>query len=169
MRTPLQLDLRIDDDHWLDVKGCEGLVTRSLSAALHMAERPDTPVAVTVILADNDTVQQLNRHWRQKDKPTNILSFPAPAGERDESGADYLGDLILAHNVVADEANSQGKPLATHLCHLVIHGTLHLLGFDHIEESGAKQMEQLEIAAMKQLGLPDPYFDTQADFVVNDT
>lgn len=162
MNAQVTLDLRIDDAGWHRVDDCKTLVSKSLKTALESAGEDRTSVSATVILADNKAVQELNSHWRSKNKPTNILSFPAPQDERDEAGGDYLGDMILAFDVVAREAATQRKPLATHLCHLIIHGTLHLLGFDHVEDSDAQQMEQLEKTAMAKLGYRDPYGETTA-------
>lgn len=100
----------------------------------------------------------MNEQWRGKGYAPNILSFPAP-GVHDLPGGEArpLGDLILAAGTVAREAEEQGKPLTSHLTHLIVHGTLHLLGFDHMEEAEAERMEATEIAILKGLGVPDPY------------
>lgn len=168
MNENVNLDLRIDDARWRRVGNCRQLVTRALCSALDAGGKSDVAVAVTVVLAQNQAVHALNRDWRNKDNATNILSFPAPKTEHDEHGADYLGDMILAYEVVAREAIEQGKPLATHLCHLVIHGTLHLLGHDHVEEADAVLMEKIETTAMQRLGFPDPYCDQDNTMAVDD-
>ena len=107
---------------------------------------------VAILLADDETVRDLNDRFRHKNVPTNVLSFPA---HRTATGA--LGDIVLAYGVCAREAGEQGKPLAAHLQHLVAHGVLHLLGYDHEDEADAQIMEDLERRVLKQLGLPDPY------------
>lgn len=107
---------------------------------------------LTLLLTDDESVRELNRDFRQKDAPTNVLSFPAPPNPEHS-----LGDIALAFGVCAREAAEQGKPLAHHLQHLVIHGVLHLLGFDHIGDDEAEVMEDLERAVLAGLGVPDPY------------
>lgn len=114
----------------------------------------DPPVegAVTLLLADDAALQDLNARFRQKDKPTNVLSFPAHP-----SAAPHLGDLALAFGVCVAEAKEQQKPLAHHLQHLCVHGALHLIGFDHEDEAEAEEMEALERLILARLNVPDPY------------
>lgn len=107
---------------------------------------------VTLLLTDDETVRGLNQRFRDQDKPTNVLSFPAP-----QNPERFLGDIALAYGVCAREAQAQGKPLAHHLQHLVAHGVLHLLGYDHVSEAQAEEMEGLERAVLAGLGIPDPY------------
>ena len=110
---------------------------------------------VTIRIVDADESQALNADYRGKDKPTNVLSFPfeAPPGIE----LPLLGDLIICQNVVAQEAQQQQKPLMQHYAHMVIHGTLHLLGYDHIEDDEAEAMEQLERLLLAKFDIPDPY------------
>jgi probable rRNA maturation factor len=110
---------------------------------------------VTIRIVDNAESQQLNLSYRKKDKPTNVLSFPfqAPAGIE----LPLLGDLVICAPVVAAEALAQNKSLAAHWAHMVIHGCLHLLGFDHINDADAEQMEAEEIQILQQLGITNPY------------
>jgi probable rRNA maturation factor len=119
-----------------------------------------------VVLADDALVRSLNREYRGKDAPTNVLSFPfqQPAGitpadsdEPDASEPRHLGDVVLAAETVSREADVQGIPPVHHLQHLVVHGLLHLLGFDHDTETGAEAMERLEVEILAALGVPDPY------------
>jgi probable rRNA maturation factor len=155
-----ELDLRIDADDWKQISELTQTVTRSFNAALDSANVHSANVGATIVLADNSIVKKLNNQWRNKNNPTNILSFPAPEGEKTETGRNYLGDMILAFEVVNKEALQQSKALETHLCHLVIHGALHLLGHDHLEDAAASEMENLERTAMTALNLPDPYLPT---------
>jgi probable rRNA maturation factor len=106
-------------------------------------------------MVENDESQQLNHQYRGKDKPTNVLSFPADLPPHIE--LPLLGDLIIATGVVTAEAAEQKKPLIAHWAHMVVHGCLHLLGYDHIDDDEAEEMEALETTIMAKLGYPDPY------------
>lgn len=110
---------------------------------------------LVVRIVDREESRQLNRDYRGQDKPTNVLSFPFEAPEVVES--DLLGDLVICAPVVAEEAAAQGIPLEAHWAHLLVHGVLHLLGFDHTNEQEADVMEGLEVEILAPLGFPDPY------------
>lgn len=114
---------------------------------------------ITIRIVSIEESHQLNLEYRSKDKPTNVLSFPFEAPEMipTEELDEYLGDLVICEKILQQEAIDQNKPLASHWAHLLIHGVLHLLGFDHIEERQADEMESLEILVMKELGFEDPY------------
>lgn len=111
---------------------------------------------VTIRIVDEAESQQLNFDYRHKDKPTNVLSFPfqAPPGIE----LPLLGDLIICAQVVAKEAEEQNKTLEAHWAHMVVHGCLHLLGFDHINDTDAEEMEAEEVQILQELGFSDPYF-----------
>ena len=111
---------------------------------------------LTIRLVDEAEGRELNRTWRQKDYATNVLSFPADVPD-EFLDIPLLGDLVICVPVVAREAAEQGKPLMAHWAHLVIHGCLHLLGYDHIEDTEAEEMEDLERQLLAELGHPDPY------------
>jgi len=147
----------IADDAWARVAGLEPLTQRAISATLAHVDA-DRNVEISVLFAGDEEAARMNEQWRGKGYAPNILSFPAPT-VRDLPGGEArpLGDLILAAGTVAREAEEQGKPLTSHLTHLIVHGTLHLLGFDHIEEAEAERMEATEIAILNGLGVPDPY------------
>lgn len=130
------------------VPGADKLARRAAKAALAAAH--DGPAEVSLALADDAQVRVLNRDYRGKDKPTNVLSFES--GERP-----FLGDIVLALETVLAEAEDQGKKPADHLTHLVVHGVLHLLGHDHETKPDAKKMEKVEIEVLADLGVPDPY------------
>ena len=126
-----------------------------------IASSPLAPVVIDVTLTDDAEQRRLNRAYRGRDAPTNVLAFaladaasPAPRG-----APVLLGDVVLAFETVAREAAEQRKPLADHLAHLVVHGTLHLLGFDHQDEAEAAAMETREVEILTRLGVPDPYRD----------
>lgn len=123
-------------------------------AAAAVRGRRDT-AELSVRIVDAQQSAELNRRYRHKEGPTNVLSFPfdAPAGV----DLPLLGDLVICAEVVESEARQQGKPLMAHWAHMVVHGTLHLLGFDHIESKDAAVMEQQEINILRQLGVTNPY------------
>ena len=112
------------------------------------------------MLADDAFVQHLNKTWRGKDQPTNVLSFPA--GEN-TAGIDHLGDIVLALETITREAREQDKKPADHLTHLVVHGMLHLLGYDHEDDDEAEEMEALERRILAGLGIADPYAEKRQD------
>jgi probable rRNA maturation factor len=114
--------------------------------------------AVGIVLTDDAEQQWLNRTWRGKDRPTNVLAFPV-RGDAPAGAPVLLGDVVLAFETVAREAAEQQKPLADHLRHLVVHGLLHLLGFDHATDAEAAIMETREVEILQGLGVPDPYRD----------
>ncbi len=115
----------------------------------------DIPVELTVRIVDKDESQQLNSTYRNKEKPTNVLSFPFDGPE--DIPLALLGDLVICAPVVKEEAQQQNKTEQAHWAHMVTHGTLHLLGYDHIEENEADKMETLEVQILESLGYADPY------------
>ena len=113
---------------------------------------------ISFVLTDDKRMRALNRTYRGKDKPTNVLSFAALDTDRPKSAMPWLlGDVVLASGVIAREAKAQRKSLAHHLSHLAVHGVLHLLGYDHEQETDAEAMEALEIAALAGMGIANPY------------
>ena len=114
---------------------------------------------ISLLIVDEAEGAELNQQWRNKNGPTNVLSFPSdlPA----ELGLPLLGDLVICAPVVAKEALEQKKSLSSHWAHMVVHGTLHLLGFDHIDDDQAEEMESLEADILARIGYPDPYQDRQ--------
>ena len=142
------IEVEVEDDAWTAaLPEAAAVAERAAKAALGAAEG-----GVVVLLTDDETVRDLNDRFRGKDRPTNVLSFPAP-----ENARPHLGDIVLAHGVCAAEAREQGKPFADHLSHLVIHGILHLMGHDHEADDEAEAMEAQERMLLAALGIPDPY------------
>lgn len=151
------IDIEIEDDAWLSAApDAEDLVEDAAAAALKEADFEGG--GVTVLLTDDESVRELNSRFRGKDYATNVLSFPAP-----QNPEGHLGDIALAFGVCTREAAEQGKPLAHHLQHLVAHGVLHLVGYDHETDSEADHMEGLERVILAGLGVPDPYAAEQGD------
>ncbi|MGZ5986927.1 MAG: rRNA maturation RNase YbeY [Caulobacteraceae bacterium] len=148
------IDVEIEDPAWTSaLPDSEALARAAAQAALNRTrEAGKAQVALTVLLADDATVRELNARFRGQDKATNVLAFPAPPNPED-----HLGDVALAFGVCAREAREQGKPLAHHLQHLVAHGVLHLLGYDHLNDAEAEAMEDLERVVLAGLGISDPY------------
>jgi probable rRNA maturation factor len=151
------IDIEIEDPAWAEALPDAEALTRAAAEAALAAEGADGE-GVTLLLTDDATVRELNARFRDKDAATNVLSFPAPHNpER------HLGDVALAFGVCAREAGQQGKPLGNHLQHLVAHGVLHLLGYDHMTDAEAEAMEGLERAVLAGLGVPDPYAAGEGD------
>lgn len=143
---------------WAELPGLEKLTRTAVEAALAGASPPATSGDVAVLFTDDRAIAEINAEWRGKDKPTNVLSFPTPEDmPLPEGEARQLGDIVLAFGVIAREAAEQGKTLHDHTVHLIVHGTLHLLGYDHENDSEAAEMEALERHILKGLGISDPY------------
>lgn len=151
----------LDADGWAAaLPGAEDLCRRVAAVALGVTSLPAERLEVSIVLADDATVRDLNRRYRNQDKPTNVLSFNAfedPSAEAPPEGPILLGDVILAFETVRAEAVRDGKTMSQHLSHLVVHGVLHLLGYDHQVDRQALEMEALESALLGALGVPDPY------------
>jgi probable rRNA maturation factor len=132
------------------------LIREWAEAALH--GRRDK-AELTVRIVTRDEIRQLNNTYRHKDKPTNVLSFPFET----PPGVDLplLGDVVICAAVVVQEAREQGKSLMDHWAHMVVHGVLHLLGYDHITDAEAEEMESLEVEILQQMGIDNPYIDNQ--------
>lgn len=147
----LDLQLACEDNSGLPD---EPAFTRWLAAVLPLFREESE---LTIRLVDEAESQQLNMTYRGKDKPTNVLSFPFEAPPEIE--LPLLGDLVICRQVVEREAQEQQKPLQAHWAHMVVHGCLHLLGYDHILDEEAEEMESLETEIMQNLGFADPYID----------
>ena len=154
----IALDIEVESEGWGAVPGLDALCRRAAEAAL--AALPDGPagrVEATLLLTDDAALRALNREFRGQDKATNVLSFPAPSVGAAPGQPRHLGDIALGYETVARESGDEGKTLADHAAHLVVHGILHLLGHDHGTDREADAMERIEVAALARLGIPDPY------------
>jgi probable rRNA maturation factor len=162
------LEIAIEaDEEWDSSSGWAALIRNAAEAAVAESAFPqlatgERTVELSVRLTSDDEVQVLNSQWRGKDKPTNVLSFPM-LDDDDLNGANItgpellLGDIVLARGVCASEAADKGIRIEDHASHLVVHGTLHLLGYDHHDDAEAADMENREIRALERLGIPNPY------------
>ncbi len=149
------VDVSLGEGEWPDGEEAADWCSRAACAALAGAGR-NGPAEISVLLGSDAEIRALNRRFRGRDKATNVLSFPAGAAPW-PGGPPPLGEIALAGSTVRREAAEQQKTLRDHLCHLVVHGTLHLLGFDHHTEREALRMEQLEARCLETLSIADPY------------
>lgn len=148
------IHLEFGEPRWRKSRGIAARLTAAAQAALKRAKAPRN-ASLTILLADDARLKELNRDFRGKNKPTNVLSFPS-----EEPG--YLGDIALAYGVTQKEAEAAGKRFADHATHLVVHGVLHLMGYDHETGRQANTMEPLETAILATLGIADPYREEAA-------
>lgn len=164
------IEAAVLNEGWDEATDWEALAQTAVAWAVQRTRfaglaRSDTPVEIAIRLTTDAEVQALNRQYREKDKPTNVLSFPMYDAEElidleDERLPEImLGDIAMARETCTREAEEKGIPMATHATHLIVHGVLHLLGFDHISDADADEMEALERLIMADLGHDDPYGD----------
>lgn len=132
-------------------------IRKAVRAALKDEIPRGSVTGLSILLTDDAEMRKLNAGWRAKDKPTNVLSFPAEAAVDPAAPPDYLGDIALALATCRREAKDQGKTLADHVAHLTVHGVLHLLGYDHMTADEAAAMEPREVQVLAGLGIADPY------------
>lgn len=159
----LDIQIAIEADGWPEEAKLEAVSSHVLEAAsafLKVEEKqpfPATPPEVSLVFSDDAQVQAINAEWRGQDKPTNVLSFPAfplvPGGKP----GPMLGDIIIARETVEREAADLDKSFDDHLTHLMVHGFLHLFGYDHMDSEEAERMESIETRILVSLGLSDPY------------
>ncbi|WP_295564250.1 rRNA maturation RNase YbeY [uncultured Sphingomonas sp.] len=154
---------------WPDATDWDALAVRAARAAIERTPHGEllttaATVEISVRLTSDDEVHALNRQYRQKDKPTNVLSFPMvqpdlidTVSQNSDDGELLLGDIVLAHGVCEREAAEKGVSVEEHATHLLVHGTLHLLGYDHMGDDEAEAMEEIERQALATLGIADPY------------
>jgi probable rRNA maturation factor len=152
------IDIIVESPLWKANRGAKSVLRRAIAAAA-AAALPERTGELAVVLTNDAAVRTLNRTWRGKDEPTNVLSFPAqsPAG-----APRLLGDIVIAYETTAREALAAHKPFRHHLAHLAVHGFLHLAGYDHEADAEAEAMESLEIAILARLKVPNPYIARDA-------
>jgi len=151
------IDILVEAGAWPSKAWLRALTERSLAAAIAAARPRMTPATeISLVFTDDDHIRDLNREYRGKDKATNVLSFPAPPARRGTFGPP-LGDIVFAAETIAREAEAEALSLDDHLAHLIVHGFLHLLDYDHEDNREAAVMEKLETAILAGLGVADPY------------
>lgn len=154
----MTVSIEVEDEAWLALTGLDVLARTAVAAALAGAGADADQGDIALLFTNDAAIAEINAEWRGKDKPTNVLSFPAPEDMPVPEGEPRpLGDIVLAFGVIAREAAGQGKTLHDHTAHLIVHGVLHLLGFDHETDEDAESMERLETSILKGLGISDPY------------
>jgi probable rRNA maturation factor len=163
-----EISIDVQDDQWLNFIPEPVVFTRRVLGAVETFLQRDTfnAAEVSVVFASDDFVRDLNQSHRGKDTPTNVLSFPLSPEPPPESTTPYLlGDIVLARETVEREAEEQGKTPMDHATHLLVHGMLHLIGYDHDTDEDAVEMETLETKMLHTLAIPDPYadFDRERD------
>jgi probable rRNA maturation factor len=149
----MTVTIEIEDDGWNAVAGLSALAEK----AVQRCRRAGDIRTIALLFTTDAEVRAINRQWRGQDKPTNVLSFPAAAMPMPEGEAVPLGDIVLARETVEREAAEQGKSCADHTTHLIVHGVLHLLGYDHGNDDAAVLMENTELEILAGLGISDPY------------
>lgn len=149
----MNLDISIDDREWRAVPNLRKLARTAVLAVL-----PDDDVAIGLLFTSDARIAEINGQWRGKPTATNVLSFPVSAATPVPEGEPRpLGDIVMAYGVISREAEEQKKPFAHHVTHLIVHGVLHLLGYDHENEDEAGAMEAREIMILAELGMENPY------------
>lgn len=162
MEQSLTVEVITEDDRWNEKE-----VPFQDIAEHVLKDRPwSQPTEVTILLSNNEAVHKLNRDYRGKDKPTNVLSFPnlsqedfAHLNQMPQDYVVHLGDVVISFNKIQEESDHAHQPFDHHLIHLTIHGILHLLGYDHVNEKDAEVMQTLEINLLKKYNIPNPYED----------
>ncbi|MGH6673841.1 MAG: rRNA maturation RNase YbeY [Xanthobacteraceae bacterium] len=148
----LKIDILVESNGWEKPRSTIAMLRRALREAAVVSSIPSAEVAI--VLADDSAIRLLNRQWRGVNKATNVLSFPT----EDRPGEPpLLGDIVLAYETIAREAQDEGKPFTHHVAHLAVHGFLHLLGYDHQRSRDADIMERLERRILRRLAVPNPY------------
>ena len=152
-------DIEQESPLWDAFPDAEAIAERALQIAGNkLGDQFRDGAELSILLSDDDHIRSVNQEWRGLDKPTNVLSFPAVESHKIAT-ASFLGDIIIAFETIKREAESEHKDFADHFTHLVIHGFLHLLGYDHIDDADAEKMESLEIELLAELNIPNPYHD----------
>jgi len=150
-----QIEVIVRSTQWRKRPTAKTVVKKAvLAAAIAASTRP---IELAIVLSDDSAIRALNRNWRGKNAPTNVLSFPAAAPGKARSASPYVGDIVIAYQTTEREAVAENKPFNHHLTHLAIHGFLHLLGYDHENDRDAQKMERLERKILERLAIPDPY------------
>jgi probable rRNA maturation factor len=163
------IDIMVEAPIWATQRGAKTVLRRAIAAAA--AAVPAAAGELSVVLTNDPAIRTLNRTWRGKDEPTNVLSFPATEPHHRTAGCArrehaapprHLGDIVIAYETTAREAAAEDKPFRHHLAHLAVHGFLHLAGYDHEADAEADAMEALEIAVLARLKVPNPYIARDA-------
>lgn len=155
---PIAIAILVEAGEWPGEDVLAAMAKAALAAAVDvLALEIGEPPELSLVFTDDAHIRELNAAWRDKDKPTNVLSFPLVAMEPGAPLPPMLGDIVLACETVGREAEAEEKPFEHHLAHLIVHGFLHLLGYDHETDQQAGEMEGIERRVLAELAIPDPY------------
>ena len=146
----IEIDLRIEDEKWKQLGDIDAICNRAVNAAANITKQDDAKL--DLLLAGDDVLAELNQQWRGKTGPTDVLSFPAAPNPEH-----FLGDIAIAYDIAARDADKSSVSIAAHLSHLLVHGFLHLLGHDHVGDDEAEHMEAIECEVLASLGIANPY------------
>ena len=155
----VRYDVAINADGWQSEHSLRMLVDRVLEATLHALEFDDVDSELSLVFTDDANIRTINAKWRHIDKATKVLSFPAFSIQPGQRPGPILGDIVIARETVQREAQEENKSFDDHLSHLIVHGLLHLTGYDHQNDEEAEQMESLERKILASLGISNPYND----------
>lgn len=164
----ITIDILTESPLWGASDAYEKLCDDCVEAVWKRLNLPKMVTELSIVLSDDASIREINAQWRNKDKPTNVLSFPAFEIEAGDKPGPMLGDIIIARETVEREAAEEQKTFNQHLHHMIVHGLLHLLGYDHEDEEDAEEMETLEREILHALAIPDPYIVHSTDYE-NDT
>lgn len=154
----VEIDLLVEAEGWQPPDELEATARKAVDAALaELGARAGMPSELSLVFSNDAGIKDLNAGWRGKDKPTNVLSFPAFAVTPGDPLPPMLGDIVLAIETISRESSLEEKPFDHHLIHLIVHGFLHLLGYDHETDEEAEAMEAMERRVLARLAIPDPY------------
>lgn len=153
----VQIDISKSAGNWPDESVTDRIVSTAVGKTMAHLGLSETATELSILLTDDQEIAVLNTTWREKSSATNVLSFPAMEIKVGETPGPMLGDIVLAFETIEHEAKLSSIGFNEHLTHLIVHGLLHLLGYDHEEEADAEQMESLEIEILAKLGIGDPY------------
>jgi len=162
----VECDINIASDHWDILPDIDNLTRTATAAAIrHAGIDTGNGIYVSFLLCGDDEIHDLNRRFRNIDKPTNVLSFPQIDGDahaialtiKQNNGTVPLGDIAISYDTIVREADDAAIPLSHHYVHMVVHGVLHLLGYDHINDRDAAEMEGMEIQILQKFSITDPY------------
>ena len=153
------VEIVVESPLWKAQRSAKTVLRQAIAAAAAIV--PATAGELAIVLTDDAAIRTLNRTWRAKDEPTNVLSFPAPSSPS-RGAPPLLGDIVIAYETTAREAAAEHKPFRHYLAHLAVHGFLHLAGYDHEADEEAEAMEKMEIDALARLELPNPYIARNA-------
>lgn len=161
--TALDIQVSVESEDWLSEDELLAFSSRVLGPAVDFLRTeeeqpfPEVPTELSLVFTNDEAIREINAEWRDKDKATNVLSFPAYPIEPGDMPGPMLGDIVIARETVEREALDLEKSFEDHLTHLMVHGFLHLLGYDHLDTEEAEEMEGLETRILAKLGLSDPY------------